>query len=170
MLAEARPLDRFSFPSVGLTAMFSVPDFNLELDAWYGTRVPGSGAPDITEIPAQLYITSRGQAEVTAENRRILVLPIYVRIPLTNILSWRQANVVEIPAQTGRYYIARWKTHVHEGFPNEYLLIMCEQCDQAGSPIARDVPTPAPGPPPTNAILLEGATQTDFILLEKESL
>jgi len=49
------------------------------------------------------------------------------------------AWIWECPAGSGRYYRVFFKEGVHQGFPNEYCVHYCSQCDDLGVPTAIDV-------------------------------
>lgn len=118
---------------------YTVPDFNLLADLWFGTATPGADAPDVEDQECQLYIPSRGLLDIEPGTQLFWVPPIYLRMPIANLINWTSLTVVEVVPGSQRYYRARWKEIMHEGFPNEYLMCIVEQCDEDGVPILRDV-------------------------------
>lgn len=122
---------------------YTVPDFNLKSDLWFGTNTPGSDPPDATNRDCQLYIPSRGLLDITPGVLLEWAPPIYYRMPIADLINWTSLTVVEVVPGSQRYFRARFKEIMHEGFPNQYLMVVVEQCDEDGVPILRDV-TPYP--------------------------
>jgi len=118
---------------------FTVPHFNVTANLWYGHRVPDDGAPDASDQPCQFYVPPRGLFDVTPGELELWVPPIYFRMPIDQHTSWVQTTIVEVLPGSGRYFRARWKEVMHMGFPNEYLMIVIEQCMSDGVPFIRDV-------------------------------
>ncbi len=125
---------------------YRVPVFNVVCDLWYAGRFPNTDLPDIDDQECQFYVTSRGPFDVNISDQRLYSPPIYLRLPLAAIAIWVQAQIVECPPGTGRYFSARWKERMHLGFPNEYLVIVLGQCASDGTPILRDVEDVTPPP------------------------
>jgi len=125
--------------------VFTLPTFNLIGDAWTEPFFPDQDEADIVDVPVQLYIYSRGAFDINIGFLELWSPPIYVRIdPAFGALSaalW----IWEIPQGSARYYRVRFKSLIHEGFPNEYTFHLVSQCDGTGVEILRDV---VPNPPP----------------------
>jgi len=85
------------------------------------------------------------------------VPPIQLRMPVEAGTAWLAAWIIECPVESNRYYLLRWKERQHQGFPNEYLLAIVEQCDEDGVPIFRDV---GAGGPASLWILTEASQPT----------
>lgn len=126
---------------------FSVPVFNVLIDLWFGEHTPFTQDADVFNQSAQFYLNSRGALDVKPGDKSSYTPPIIVRLPTVAIANWTAVTVMEIPGGTGRYYRARFKEVMHLGFPNQYLMIVAEQCNEKGQAITRDV-VPDPGPAP----------------------
>jgi len=130
---------------------FTVPVFNLFADVWNAGNTPAGGAPDFENVPVQLYISSRGTFDVQPCEMEQFTPPIWVRIPISEIAIWTSGQIWEVPAETGRYYRARFKDVMHYGFSNQYLFAIVVQCNSEGIPLIRDIenaePCAPPGPP-----------------------
>lgn len=124
---------------------FTPPDFNVLANLWFGTNTPNTGLFDFENQACQLYVTSRGPFDVDGLLPNNFSPPIYFRMPWASDSNWRETQIVECPAGSLRYYRVRWKEYMHVGFPNQYLVIILNQCDGDGNPILRDVDAP-PGP------------------------
>jgi hypothetical protein len=123
---------------------FTLPQFNLLADVWYCGRVPDDGDPDAENITVQLYLNPRGPFGMNDQFTEFTTLfpPMFVRMPLSAVSEWEQSNIWEIPAESGRYYLVVFKERMHQGFPNEYLLAQCVQCDAEGQAARRNVCAP----------------------------
>lgn len=116
-----------------------LPNFNLLCDMWVSPDVPAFDLPTYMNVPAQLYVASKGLLDITPGVGGEWVPPIYLRVSITSIAEWTTFSIVECPVGSGEYLKVRWKEHVHRGFPNEYLTAIVEQCDDQGNPIFRYV-------------------------------
>ena len=110
------------------------PTFNLECNVWVGTDTPADNPPTYLAIPCQKYVTSKGQWPIDLFNQRWYIPPIYLRLPIDSGSAWVDGQIFELPAPSGQYYLARWKEVVHQGFPNQYFVVIIEQCDALGQP------------------------------------
>jgi len=129
---------------------FTPPQFNVPSDVWYCGNTPADGVPDVENVSVQLYINPRAPFSIDETILLTFETPaIYVRMPRDTLSIWQQLHIVEIPAESGRYYVARWKEIMHLGFPNEYLVVSVHQCDGSGVPILRDICGP---PAPVGAM------------------
>jgi len=118
---------------------YTVPAFNLTADVWEYPDVPTSAVPVFEDVACQLYIASRGLLDITPGVPTEWVPPIQLRMPIAAGSAWIAAWVIECPVGSNRYYRLRWKERQHQGFANEYLLAIVEQCDEDGVSIFRDV-------------------------------
>lgn len=118
---------------------FTPPVFNLLADVWFCGNVPADGDPDFENQACQLYLPSRVVWGMDRSTHNYFVSGIQIRLPFESLVNWASANVIEVPAESGRYFLAQFKEVQHQGFPNQYLLIVCLQCDEDGEPIFRDV-------------------------------
>jgi len=125
--------------------VYSLPQFNLFADAWTDPFSPENDAADVVNVPVQLYVFSRGAFDLKYGTLLEWSPPIYVRIDPefgalpTTLWIW------EVPQASGRYYRVRFKSLIHEGFPNEYEFHLVGQCNTFGTEELRDVillPTP----------------------------
>lgn len=115
------------------------PDYNLLANLWTcsGTSVPGDGPPDWTNVPVQKYIASRSAWPVSPPWANGFFLqyhpPVQLRFPRVPPFdeTWPMwpVSAIECPAGSGQYYRAFWYDIQHEGFPNEYALVVAVQCN-----------------------------------------
>jgi len=129
---------------------FTPPQFNVLADIWACGNKPSAGDPDFENVSVQLYINPRVPWSEDTTFTIIFNSPgIFVRMPESASVAWQACTILEIPAESGRYYFARWKDIMHLGFPNQYRVILVAQCDADGKFIQRDV---CPPPAPTGAM------------------
>jgi len=163
---------------------YTVPQFNLVANIW-DCQFPADGDPDWTDVPVQKYLRSRMSLDVEPQATdgfwRKYAPPIQLRFPrdhdafLGIAASWSHV-VFEVPAGSGAYFRTRWQEIQHEGFPNEYAIILVTPCTidglAIGPPLAEyglgtesDVcPPPSPPPPPVAEL-----QQANFILRDDAS-
>lgn len=123
---------------------FTKPVFNLIANVWQ-CNTPISAAPDWTGLPCQKYIASRLFLDVTPpyyENWWAeWVPPVQIRFardtfPFTAPWFDWVFSYVECPEDSGQYYKVTWREIQHQGFPNEYGLLICAQCTAEGKAVA----------------------------------
>lgn len=158
------------------------PNFNLFADLWVcdGAQRPADGVADIEDVPCQKYVASRAAWPVTPPWVAGYFLayhpPVQLRFPRAAPfdLEWSMWKVscVEVPQGSGQYYRVVWGDVQHQGFTNEYALLVAVQCnadllvvpppvsgqyfgigeDACGNEVPADEPieviTPGPGQPP----------------------
>lgn len=121
---------------------FSLPNFNLTVDIWLPPNQPVTGGPDQT-ARCQMYLLSRTDIEITPSTVQHFVPPVIFRFqpdfytqvgPASGLIF----GVQDLVNAKVWYYVARWWDNIHLGFPNQYTIVLCEQCDAAGF-------TPDPG-------------------------
>jgi len=141
---------------------YTLPVFNVPVDVWSSGHTPASDAPDFENVASQPYIYSRVSFDVSQCDLELYLPALQIRQPLGAIVAWRDGQVFEVPAESGRYYRARIKEHVHMGFPNEYLVIFVVQCGADGVPVLRDIEgsEPCGGPDPTEHVA-DGSGEID---------
>lgn len=162
---------------------FSLPQFNLLANLWTcdGNMKPADGPADFVNVPCQKYTNPRGWFDVTppwkAGFHLEWVPPIYLRFPrgIPFAGTWPTWKVVcvEVPAGSGQYYRTVWQEIEHEGFPNEYAILVSAQCDDhllAFPPAGHLEPVgigadacgsgPPPPPPPPPAAFLDNFNDT----------
>jgi len=115
------------------------PDFNLLANLWLcdGEIAPVNGPPDVTDVPCQKYIASRSAWAVTPPWSTGFYLayapPVQLRFPRQDqfAAAWTLWKIVcaEVPAGSGQYYRCFWQDVQHEGFINEYALVVAVQCN-----------------------------------------
>lgn len=118
---------------------YNLPTFNLLADVWYAGKNPAADDPDAENVPLQFYLASKGTYDVDPCDNKNYTPPIWLRMPMTETAIWTSGQVWEVPAETGRYYRARFKDVMHLGFPNQYLIAVVVQCNAEGLPLIRDV-------------------------------
>lgn len=126
-------------------ASYTPPVFNLICDVWIDGAYPAVSAfPDYTSVPCQKYIPSRIFLDVTPGQWDLWVPPVVVRVPGSApgvgdapITNW---GVIECPSGSTHFYRVRWCERMHEGFPNEYVILVCEQVQADLTPLAPVIP------------------------------
>jgi len=118
---------------------FTLPNFNLLGDVWFsdGTLSPSAGPADLTNLPMQKYIAPKGTWDLTPPWSTGFYLqfhpPVFLRFPRAApfLGAWPTWTVscIEVPSGSGQYYRTFWQDIQHEGFPNEYALVVGVQCD-----------------------------------------
>lgn len=121
---------------------FTPPQFNVLCDVWVFPRVPRLDLPDYENEACQFYVTPKGQFFLEPVPFTWFPPPIYLRFPYASALVWEKLFIAECPPESGRYFRAYWKEILHLGFPNQYRLVIVEQCDDMGQPISRFVDRP----------------------------
>lgn len=119
---------------------YTPPQFNLFASIWE-CRVPDDGDPDWTNVPVQKYIFSRLAFDVSPQTFsgwwEAWQPPIALRFPrnhaafLGNPQAWPHV-AFEVPEGSGQFYRTSWREVMHQGFPNEYAIILVIQCTAAG--------------------------------------
>lgn len=119
---------------------YTPPKFNLLANVWTcdGNVKPSNGAADYVDVPCQKYVASRAAWPVTPPWSTGFYLayhpPVQLRFqhvsPFTG--TWRTWKItcVECPAGSGQYYRTFFNDIQHEGFVNEYVLLVGAQCDE----------------------------------------
>jgi len=151
--------------------VYSVPQFNLLARIW-DCRFPADGDPDWEDVPVQKYIRSRMSLDVGPQVEagwwQNWTPPIQLRFPRDHLAFvdppalWSHLSF-EVPAGSGQFYRAQWQEVQHQGFVNEYAIILVTPCDEAGlaiPPPSADTPVGAASdacvsPPPPPGIDLE---------------
>lgn len=114
----------------GAGMSYAAPTFNLSCNIWYGAGViPPSGDPDVSDQRCQLRMlkTVFGTLANTQTTRMFLLLP--ARTDINGRISGAGylGDVVEVPADTGRYYQVNAVDDVARGFANEYRVAVIQQ-------------------------------------------
>jgi len=144
---------------------YQPPVFNLVCNIW-DCNWPEDADPDYTDVPCQKYIRSRMSLDVSPQAAdgfwRVYTPPIQLRFPrnheaFTGPPALWPHNCFEVPAGSGQYYRAYWQEVQHQGFPNEYAIILVNPCTAAGLAIGPPLAEyglgttpdicPAPAPP-----------------------
>jgi len=119
---------------------YTLPDFNLLASLWLTTHNPGSDPADYEDVPCQKYVNSRPQQDITprwdaSAGTWIEWCPIIaLRFPrgvtafAGSWLGW-QVGLVRVPQDVSQVYRVRMGEVIHEGFPNEYVQLICDQVD-----------------------------------------
>lgn len=119
---------------------YRTPEFNLDCNIWLsdGMVKPADGPADIDNVPCQKYVASKSAWPVSPPWAAGFWLmyhpPVQLRFaraaPFTDPWTDWKVTCVEVPAGSGQYYRTMWNDVQHEGFVNEYALIVGVQCDQ----------------------------------------
>lgn len=106
------------------TPTYVLPIFNLLAQRWATPNFPAGGPATDVNIPCQNYVRTQD-----AFNSEYLNL----RIPW---LSWtgelKVNDIWESPIGSGRYYNCNFMHIAHEGFPNQYVYVVCSRSNSAG--------------------------------------
>ena len=122
---------------------YTTPTFNLLAHIW-DCKTPADGVQQWSNVPCQKYILSRMSVSASpqsiADYWKTYPPPVQLRFPrshaaFTPIPSAWTHLVFEVPAGSGQYYRCFWRDVQHQGFVNEYAIILCVQCDNAGKAI-----------------------------------
>jgi len=122
---------------------YQPPVFNLVCNIWDCTW-PADDDPTWTDVPVQKYIRSRMSLDVSPQAAdgfwRVYTPPIQLRFPRNHSAfmaipaTWNH-SCFEVPAGSGQYYRAYWQEVQHQGFPNEYAIILVNPCTSEGKAI-----------------------------------
>lgn len=140
---------------------YTPPNFNLTCDIWIAGNNPDEDPADFEGVACQLYLYSRGVWPIHPCELELYVPPIYLRFPVSVEAQWRAGQVFEVPVASGDYYRAKFKETMHSGFPNEYFVAVCVQCNGAGLPLLRDIENAVPCEAP-DSIDGEGEEEMEF--------
>jgi len=141
---------------------YTLPEFNVLIDVWDSGNLPADDPPDFENVTVQFYVYSRVSFDVQPCNLELYQPPIQIRLPVSTSAIWVSSQIYEVPAESGRYYRARFKERVHLGFPNEYLVVYVVQCQDDGLVIARDIEGAVTCNPSQEA--LEGAMEEEMAM------
>jgi hypothetical protein len=111
---------------------FSLPNFNLLVSFWIPGHTPHDDPPDEVDIPCQIYISNKGFLDIVAGDPDSFRPPIFLRVPFDNEFT-QQGTIAAVQPGLGDCYKVRWCQNTHKGFPNEYTVLLCEQCSTDGS-------------------------------------
>lgn len=117
----------------------SLPSFVSLCNVWFAPGTPAAGAPDLVNVPCQLYVPSKAGVDMEPGTVWAWVPPIYLRLPISETNAARLGKIYEVEPGTGFYYIKRWVDRCHRGFPNEYWMALLMQCTNTGFDVQRDV-------------------------------
>lgn len=119
---------------------YQTPQFNLLASIW-DCRFPTDGGADWTMVPCQKYILSRMSLDVTPPTQagwwERHTPPIQLRFPITHAAffgppaEWEHL-CFEVPEGSGQYYRTQFSEIQHQGFPNEYAIILATPCNDSG--------------------------------------
>jgi len=141
---------------------YTVPDFNLLMDVWNAGKIPAADLPDSENVPVQFYLYSRGSFDIQPCELELYTPPIWLRLPVAENAVWIAGQVFECPAESGRYYRARFKEIMHQGFPNQYLVTVVVQCNEFGIPLIRDIEFAVPCADPPEELTGEGGGEAEI--------
>jgi len=115
-----------------------VPTFNLTCNIWFGAAPgPPIGLPNLAAVPCQLQLGERVPVQSNQLFCEYILLPKLTDVAATpRALLLPNADIVECPAGSLRYYVVMMVDDVGKGFANEYRQAMVQHA--AGWP----VPTP----------------------------
>lgn len=108
---------------------FRVPRFNLVARVWHGTpAIPPAAAPDLSPQCQLVWDRAADIPFVRSSTPFRLGHVMKVRFPARTDVrdqnSTTNADVVEVPSGSGRFYLVFWVDDVGRGFANEYRQAM----------------------------------------------
>jgi len=121
---------------------FSLPNFNLLCEAWPVHDAPSEGPATWQDVPCQLYVNPKTPVAQEYGTYWAWSPTIFLRLPTSALLMWEGCGIIHLSYASDDYYIPRMKERMHRGFPNEYLVIWCDQSDATGNPVAKNVTYP----------------------------
>lgn len=109
---------------------FTIPQYNLELLVWRSGNTPFADDPDIDDQVCQLYIHNRHNQDITPGGLTSWVPPIILRIPTG--FQPIPGDIYGVGGNAITFYKHRWSHLMHWGFPNQYVSVVVEMCDDTG--------------------------------------
>jgi len=116
---------------------FTVPDFNLSFNVWIPGQTPSGFVASFFAVPGQLYVPPKAFADVVPATTANYEPSVYIRVDAAtrntmgnlvgSIWGFTDASMLTW------YFMVRFWTHVHAGFPNEYIMMQVDQCTSAGA-------------------------------------
>lgn len=107
--------------------MYNVPTFNLTCNIWRNAAF--GGPPTYAAVPCNLAMGRRVRLpqvflppDPTDSFAPVMQLLLPARTDVQDSASAVDADIVEVPAGTGRYYVVNDVDDVGRGFANEYRL------------------------------------------------
>jgi hypothetical protein len=113
--------------------MFRAPNFNLLASLWYVGHTPSVDAPDVTDIPCQLYVNPRFSV-------LFITRDLMIRVPVDLLAVYEPGQIVEIPAASSHYISINDTAPMHQGFSNEYWALYGFWCDTDGNALSHALP------------------------------
>lgn len=102
---------------------FTLPTLNLACHVWHnGATVPPVGPPDIPNMACQLAWDAHNDHVLAfgVTVRSLMKVRFGHRVDVRGPLSATGSDVVEVPANSGRFYVVWYVDDVARGFGNEY--------------------------------------------------
>lgn len=112
---------------------YSLPDFNLLCNRWASPHTPAADPPDDVGLSCQVYFSSRSYLDIQPGQPDLWVPPIFLRLSVAEGLGSAVGDIYGVDPGRADYYKVRWVQKTHAGFPNEYVSILVEQCDDVGT-------------------------------------
>lgn len=121
--------------------VYTLPNFNLTCLVTQGPDAPSSGPTTFGPFDCQKYISSREASYIPAGTWFWDPLSPYFRIKkdawytqFTNDLLIWEIGFLELVPTSGIWYRIFSYEIMHEGFPNEYVVLVGRRCFLSGSP------------------------------------
>jgi len=118
---------------------YTLPDWNIAADWWQVADLPTTNPPTIAAYPAQMYYATRtGFAEkqvLSVADIRLVEFRVKIGfiVAVTLPIVGSVFQILDAAGNKWNYLVQYWD-YVHFGFPNEYVALLCCQCDTAGTP------------------------------------
>jgi len=115
-------------------ATYTTPQFNVVMDRWVPPATPATGAPTFTGGQYQLYVYSRKINYIFEPSVGRDVPSIIARYSDTTPNPPGVGDIFRITLTHGPvYYLVRFLSVFHAGFPNKYRGAICVQCSTTGA-------------------------------------
>lgn len=120
---------------------YRLPNFSLLMQGWLWGHTPFGDAPDVFDIPGQIYIQSRqGGLPTDPDNVLPEVPTIMIRMPLAVNPMAHDIGIWDVDGGITNLYLVYFKEVMHRGFANAYVVHYVQQCDASGTPRRQYVP------------------------------
>jgi hypothetical protein len=117
--------------------VYSLPNFNTTFNWWQQDDFPYANVATYVAVSCQYYYNPR----IGLVNYATLCrTPVDLTKNFDNSDNTKHNAIIEMPAGSGRYYNVYQVAIVHAGFPNEYWVLTCTDCDDHGNSTHGHVP------------------------------
>lgn len=110
---------------------FPVPVFPLIGNVWNVGNNPTLGAPDVTNVSFQLYISAHTSPfDIPQPVFPHLWNPsLWIKTPVAAVAPFARRSIIEPNGGSGEYYLVLFREHFYLGFPQYFFGLMVAQCE-----------------------------------------